>query len=510
MQPNRTRCALLAAGFVVLAGCARDLTAPAATQRTPSHSAAAVVEGQYLVLFKGNQIPADFQAQAEAAGGTVTFTHAGTGFAVVGGLDDAGAATIGALNSVAQMEADATFSTDAPQVEADATLPIDVLQAEGDATFSISASQAAAAGEVVVQSAANPATAQLYSWQWNMRLINANAAWAAGKLGSPDVTVAILDTGLDYNSPDLNGLVDLSRSTSMVASDNALRATYFPNRHPVTDFHGYGTNVASQVSSNALALAGVTSRTTLMGVKVLNRKGDGNLGAAISGLLWAADHGANVAVMSPAIPFSKVASGPLLSYITRVFNYVNRRGMLVVVAAENISDLDHDGNSFSAYCSAAHVVCVSAVGPEVASANPNNVSFYTAFGRSAITVAAPGGNAKMAPNGTFTFSAWPWGFDNQSKVWSFCPKNQIDGLTLAGVPKLTVCAAGNRLSGRMGNRQAAAHVAGLAALLMAEHGTGNVAFIKNRITSSAVDLGQPGTDPFYGHGRIDVARALGL
>ena len=487
MNPNRTRCALLAAGFVALTGCARDVTAPAATPRTPSHSAAAVVDGQYLVLFKGNGIPDDFQAQAEAAGGTVTFTHAETGFAIVGGLDAAGAATIGALSSVAQVEADAAFSIDAPQAAVEA-------EAEAGA---------------VVQSVANPATALFYSWQWNLRLINANAAWAAGKLGSPDVTVAILDTGLDYNSPDLNGLVDLSRSISLVPSDNALRATYFPNRHPVTDFHGHGTNVASQVSSKAFALAGVTSRTTLIGVKVLNRSGEGTVGAALSGVLWAADHGANVANMSAGLSFSKVAAGSLTSVITRVLNYANRQGMLIVVSVGNhMQDKDHDGNFYSAYCNTPHVVCVSAVGPEVASANPDNVSFYTPFGRSAITVAAPGGNADLAHD--FPFSAWPWGFDNASKVWSFCPKNQIVALTPQGVPVLTACAAGNKLSGRMGLRQAAAHVSGLAALLMAEYGTGNVALIKSRITSSAIDLGQPGTDPFYGHGRIDVARALGL
>jgi len=53
-------------------------------------------------------------------------------------------------------------------------------------------------------------------------------------------------------------------------------------------------------------------------------------------------------------------------------------------------------------------------------------------------------------------------------------------------------------------------VAGLAALLMAEYGAGDLGAIKDRITSTAIDLGQTGTDPFYGRGRIDVARALGL
>ena len=45
---------------------------------------------------------------------------------------------------------------------------------------------------------------------------------------------------------------------------------------------------------------------------------------------------------------------------------------------------------------------------------------------------------------------------------------------------------------------------------MAEHGTGNVSQIKHMIEKSAVDLGETGTDPYYGRGRVDVARALGL
>lgn len=497
MKLNRTRCALLA-GFVALAGCAQDVTNPAATPSDPSQSAETLVDGQYLVLFKGNGIPAEFQAQAEAAGGTVTFSHAETGFAVVSGLSADGAASIGALSTVAEVEADAEYSIDAPQVATDIEFSIDVPQAEVEA-------EASAIG---VQSVANPATAQLYSWQWNMRLINANAAWAAGKLGSPDVTVAILDSGVDYNAPDLNGLVDLSRSTSFVASDNALRAQYFPNRHPVTDFSGHGTNVASQVSSKALALAGVTSRTTLIAVKVLDRKGQGNVGATLSGLVWAADHGAHVANLSLGSPLSKAGNGRLTSFITRIFNYANRQGMLIVVSAGNgAMDLDHNGNFYAGHCNSVHVVCVSAVGPEVASANPNNPSHYTSFGRSAITVAAPGGNG--SPTG-FPLTPWPWGFDYASKVWSFCSKTKLDGLTGTGVPVLTACAAGNRLSGHIGTSQAAPHVAGLAALLMAEYGTGNPAFIKNRLTTSAIDLGETGTDPYYGRGRIDVARALGL
>ncbi|HYH82665.1 MAG TPA: S8 family serine peptidase, partial [Longimicrobium sp.] len=185
-------------------------------------------------------------------------------------------------------------------------------------------------------------------------------------------------------------------------------------------------------------------------------------------------------------------------------NYAKQKGMLIVVSAGNsAADFDHDGNAFNTYCDAVHVICVSSVGPVVANGNGDIPSYYTNFGRSAITVAAPGGNA-----GT-TLSAWPWGTDNVSWVWSYCPKYRVAGLTVAGVPVLTACSAGNRLTGYIGTSQASPHVAGLAALIMAEYGSSAVQ-TKHRITASAVDGGAQGTDPYFGRGRMDVARALGL
>jgi hypothetical protein len=473
-----------AAACLALAACATDTTGPAAAPRAPAKDAAAAT-ATYMVGFHGNGIPASFAAQVQALGGTVTYQHAGVGLAVVSGLTSDGAAQLAAMNSVDEVQPDAEFTLDEPQAAAEADA--------GDA----------------VNSQANPATALRFSWQWNMRLIHAPTAWAAGKLGSPNVTVAIIDTGLDYNAPDLNGLVDLSRSVSFVASDNALRATYFPSRNPVTDFNGHGTNVATQVSSKAFALAGVTSRTTLIGVKVLSRTGSGSTSNVLAGILWAADHGANVANMSLGGEFTKAGEGRFISLLNRVSNYANRKGMLIVVAAGNsASDLDHDGNNFVTYCNSVHVVCVSSVGPPTVNADPNTPSYFTNFGRSAITVAGPGGNADAAHG--FTVSAWPWANDIASWVWSYCAKDRIAGLTGTGAPILTVCAAGNRLSGYIGTSQATPHVAGLAALLMAEYGTNNLGSIKQRLAGSAIDLGEPGTDPFYGRGRIDVASALGL
>jgi subtilisin family serine protease len=476
--------ALLAAG--TLAGCA-DVAGPTATAapRAAAHSLAQE-NGQHVVVFKGNGIPAGFAAQVEALGGTVTYTHAGVGFAIVSGLDDAAASQVGRLGGVSGVQADEVFQLEFPVEAAGADL------------------------DLVAQSQADPATAARYGFQWNMRLINADDAWAAGKLGSPGVTVAILDSGLDYDAPDLNGLVDLSRSASFVPSDNAITATYFPGRHPVNDYNGHGTNVATQVSSKAVALAGVTSRTTLIGVKVLGQNNGGSLAGVLAGITWAADHGADVANMSLGGSFAKAGNGAFVGLINRTLAYANRQGMLIVVSAGNgTSNLDHDGNLLVQWCAEPHVLCVSSVGPATAMLNQDAPAFYTNFGRSAISVAAPGGNADAA-NGSPP-SPRPWGNDFASWVWSFCAKYRIAGFTAAGTPILTPCTAGNRLSGFIGTSQASPHVAGLAALLIAEHGySKQPAAVKHAIEQSALDLGSTGTDPYYGRGRIDVARALGL
>ncbi|MEO6527436.1 MAG: S8 family serine peptidase [Gemmatimonadaceae bacterium] len=488
---SRSRLFVSLVGAFALAACTSDRPNPVSPTISPSASpsiASAPVD-RYIVLANNGGFGRGFEAGVAASGGTIEMLHSGAGIAVVRGVDDAGAASIARLGGVADVQADEPFSLDVP-----------VAAVEADAS---------SVGDVTPSSQANPTTASRYAWQWNMRLIRANTAWAAGKLGSSAVTVAILDTGIDYDAPDLNGLVDLSRSASFVPSDDAISTTYFPTRNKISDYNGHGTNVATQVSSKALALAGVTSRTTLIGVKVLGANGGGTFGGVLSGVLFAADQGADVANMSLGGGFAKAGNGRFVSLINRVFNYANKQGMLIVVAAGNsAADLDHDGNFLPTYCTQQHVVCVSSVGPPTATSNPDTPAYYTNFGRSAITVAAPGGNADAA-NG-FTVSNWPWGPGIASWVWSFCSKTRIAGFTPAGVPVLTACVAGNRLSGYIGTSQASPHVAGLAALVIAEQGAGSPSQIKSVIVKSAVDLGQPGTDPFYGRGRIDVASAVGL
>jgi len=422
-------------------------------------NATAGVADQHLVLFKGNGVPDDFASDVAALGGSVVFSH-DVGIAVVAGLPEEAAAAIAADKRVADIQRDEVFMLD----------PI----TSGDVM---------SVGDAIVNSPSDPTTASRYSWQWNMRAIQADAAWAAGRLGSPGVTVAILDTGIDYTYPDLDGLVDLGRSISFLPDDDALVSAYFPGKHPITDLHYHGTHVAATVASNAYVTAGVTSETTLMGVKVCSVFGGCPFSAVIGGVLYAADAGADVANMSLGGGFSKAGNGSYVGFINRVFNYANSAGMTVVVSAGNDAiDLDHAPNLYKTYCDTPSTICVSATGPTSADdirLGPwyeiDAPAYYTNFGRSAINVAAPGGNTG-------------------GYVWAACSQTSL---------VYTVCQTGTYILGMAGTSMAAPHVTGLAALVVEDVGR-NPGQVKTRIQQTADDLGQKGTDPYYGKGRINV------
>ena len=504
---NRSASSFTLLAAFTLAACSPDLVSPEMTPSSPKFAQTAGASSRHLVLDKAREGGESFAARIAALGGSVDSYHAGSGFAVVTGLSSAASTSLTASGFSVQ-----------PDVRVAAGLPAKTAEAD--------------VSEVAteINSQANPTTASRYTWQWNMRLVNAPAAWAAGKLGSSTVTVAILDTGLDYDAPDLNGLVDLSRSksfmdsfvgvqdnpatpedeyTPIIPADDVIAAAL--GRHPVVDLHGHGTNVATQVSSKAAALAGVTSRTTLIGVKVLGANGYGDLSDILNGVLWAADHGADVANMSLGGGFGKAGNGYYVGLINSVFNYAKDQGMVIVVAAGNSGiNLQYNGNTYSTYCDAAHVICVSSVGPSLAtSTNLDEPSFFTNFGKNSVDIAAPGGNAFFNAKGEIVPSAWPWGTDIASWVWSFCAKQRLviqkaaDGIN--GNIFLTACAAGNRLTGNIGTSQASPHVAGLAALLVAQ-GVTDPAAIKQRIQKSA----DPIASSAYGRGRINVKKALGL
>jgi lantibiotic leader peptide-processing serine protease len=499
---NRFTSLAVCAAAVVSAACADDLTAPLETADHVVGTAAGSAPASLLVVFQNQSIPSDFAAQVASLGGIVEEALPQVGVAFVSGLDEAAAAALTADGRVKFVE---------PEVVLPLSEPVLSDQLSADDLFS---------PEV-------PGTATYHYLQWHLRQIGAPQAWAAGRLGSSKVTVGIIDTGLDYTNRDLQGLVDLARSRSFLPTEDAVVAQFLgTNFHPVFDLQGHGTHVGATVSSNAIITAGVTSRVTLVGLKVC-RSGIPGLtatgcpaSATFAAITYAADNGIDVVNLSLGGLFTRRGSGGYEETVNRVFNYAKAKKLTVVVSAGNSNVdldrglvptpvLDEEGNPtgevvviqypslYATYCSSTHTICVSATGPASATnsqAGPwfqiDNKAGYSNYGRDAITVAAPGGTGA-------------------GLVWAACPTRRVvrTGLT-SWVGQLdSYCASFP--TGKGGTSMAAPHVAGLAALMVERHGR-NPDKVAEAIQKFADDLGEPGNDPIYGKGRINVARALGL
>ena len=237
MHPQIRVAALLSA--IALAACSTDVVAPdaATAVKRPLGSIVASATGRYIVVMKGNGIAKDFAQKVKALGGDVATSHEGAGIAVVSGLSEGAAAQLAAAGY--------------GDVQKDFAVSV-------EETTSQTQPDAAYVSQPFVNSPSDPTKASRFAFQWNMRLINAPAAWAAGKLGGSGVTVAILDTGIEYGDVDLNGRVDLSRSVSfmnhfvgnlddpttpadeydpIVPSDNEIIQTFFPDQNLISDLN---------------------------------------------------------------------------------------------------------------------------------------------------------------------------------------------------------------------------------------------------------------------------------
>ncbi len=152
--------------------------------------------------------------------------------------------------------------------------------------------------------------------QWAPQFIDAEQAWNA-TLGDPSIIIAIVDTGIDANHPDLAGKIVLTKN--YVKGERA------------SDSFGHGTHVAGIAAArinNGTGVAGICGLCSLMSVKVLGADGSGLTSDVASGIAYATDFGARVINLS-------LGASSRTAIIHDALDYALSNDVLPVVAMGN-------------------------------------------------------------------------------------------------------------------------------------------------------------------------------
>ena len=204
--------------------------------------------------------------------------------------------------------------------------------------------------------------------------VGAPTATSSGK----GIDVAIVDTGIDFNHPDL----------AVADGYNALDGT-----SNCQDDNGHGTHVAGIVAAldNAIDVRGVAPRASLHCVKVLNAQGQGSWSGVIDGLDWLWNDGTprvRVVNMSLGGPGSDTDSE-----FRQAIARLHAAGVIVVVAAGNDPSLDVAQQVPAAYESLVVTVASTTAMDGVSGCNitvkQDSASYFTSDGMG-VTISAPG------------------------------------------------------------------------------------------------------------------------
>ena len=151
----------------------------------------------------------------------------------------------------------------------------------------------------------------LYSQQWGLQAINLPALWDKPKRSSKRPVIAILDTGVDIEHPDLaaniwtntaeaNGIANQDDDANGFKDD--IHGWSFIDNHSVTgDFNGHGTHcagIAAAVGNNGIGITGANPDALIMPVTVMQSNGTGDVATIVKGIDYASANGADVISMS--------------------------------------------------------------------------------------------------------------------------------------------------------------------------------------------------------------------
>jgi thermitase len=156
-----------------------------------------------------------------------------------------------------------------------------------------------------------------YDEQWGLKTIRAYSGWGI-HTGRSNTVIAIVDTGVDLNHPDLKN--------KLVKGYNFVE----DNDTPMDD-DSHGTHcagIAAASTNNGVGVAGVCPNCSVMPVRVLGSDGSGTTSTVSNGIIYAADHGAAVISMSLGSPSAS-------STLDDAVKYAAKKGVVIVAAAGN-------------------------------------------------------------------------------------------------------------------------------------------------------------------------------
>ncbi len=290
--------------------------------------------------------------------------------------------------------------------------------------------------------------------QWNLKMLELEKTWDTIK-GSRDVTVAVIDTGILINHPDLQG--NITKGYDFIDHDNDPSDTD-------PDF-SHGTHVAGIIgamTNNNEGIAGINWDIKIMPIRVIGPGGSGGYSALIAGIHWAVDNGAQIINLSLA---GSVDSTSLSDAI----NYALDHHVTVVAAAGN------NGSSPILYpAQYPEVISVGAIGPN------KKRAYYSNFGPN-LDIVAPGGDNSISSHKYNTILSTSGLMTNDTSTYQY--------------------------TWSQGTSMATPHVTGLIALLYSK-GINTPQEVKQLIKDTADDLGIAGIDNQYGAGLININKAL--
>ncbi|GAA0623682.1 S8 family peptidase [Kribbella sandramycini] len=357
----------------------------------------------------------------------------------------------------------------------------------------------------------------LESLQWGLRAIGADKAHQK-TVGRRDVLVSVLDNSVDDTHPDLAPNFEKSASANCVGGrPDPTEGSWRPTT--LTSSHGTSVAGIAVAARNGVGTAGVAPGVGLAAVKVASG-GLYTTESVVCGLVWSAEHGADVVNMSFYVDpwYFNCLDDPdqraLAESVQRATKYAERKGTVLVAAGMNSGhDLGAptlvdesspgDGTPVTRTVDRSRCISIPAELPgvvTVAATGAHNLkSSYSNYGLGVIDIAAPGGEQE----------------DYQPPT-APAVSNQI----IAPVP-------GGTWEYVLGTSMATPMVAGVAALIRSVHPKASPAEVRARLFASTSKLACPpnydfdndGTtdatcsgstayNSFYGHGLLNAQAAV--